>query len=85
MPALLFVITDTALLSVVGAIVTGLAAYIIIRDKAHRKDMKERNDLLQTQFKTISEMNDTAQGNIKENTNVLSALKTLLEINIARK
>ena len=85
MLVLLFVITDTALLSIFGGIVGGLATYIIIRDKAHRKDIKERNELLQTQFKSISEMNETAQDNIKENTNVLSALKTLLEINLSRR
>lgn len=85
MPILLFTITDGALLSVMGAIVAGLAGYIVIIDKAHRKDVKERNELITTQFKTLAEMNETAQENLKEHTNVLSALKTLLEINLNRR
>lgn len=84
MPILLFTITDPALVSAVGAIIVALAGYIIVRDKIHRKDMKERNALLEKQFTTLTEISETAQENIKENTDVLSALKTLLEINLRR-
>ncbi len=57
---------------ILGIIVIALAAYILSIEKRHRE---ERQDWTRTNERQVEEQNR----NIKENTSVLSSLKTLLE------
>lgn len=55
-----------------GAIIVALAGYILLIEKRHRE---ERDAWAKTNERQADEQNR----NLKENTSVLSALKTLLE------
>lgn len=83
--------TDTFLKAGVwGAAITGLAAfimYIMKQHKAERKEWREtqeaeRKQWLETQekqFDRISDVTDESNKVLRENTNILTGLKTLLE------
>lgn len=58
-----------------GAIIVGLAGYILLIEKRHRE---ERDEWRKTNERQVDEQNK----NIKENTSILSGLKTILEIKI---
>lgn len=55
-----------------GIIIAAMAAYVLLIEKRHRE---ERNEWRKQNERQV----DDANRNIKENTSVLSALKTLLE------
>lgn len=65
-------ITDLSQWGVPGLIIAGLAGYILLIEKRHRE---ERSDWQKTNERQSEEQNR----NIRENTSILSALKTLLE------
>jgi len=64
--------TELTAWGVPGAIIVALAGYILLIEKRHRE---ERSDWAKTNERQVDEQNR----NLKENTSVLSALKTLLE------
>lgn len=64
--------TELTAWGIPGAIIAGLAAYVLLIEKRHRE---ERSDWAKTNERQVDEQNR----NLKENTSVLSALKTLLE------
>jgi len=64
--------TELTQWGVPGAIILGLAGYILLIEKRHRE---ERDQWAKTNERQVDEQNR----NLKENTSVLSALKTLLE------
>ena len=64
---------------VLGVVVLGLAYYILRRDAAHKKERKELIDMNEQNFKRVNEITDENNRVLRENTNILSGLKTLLE------
>lgn len=65
-------ITDLSTWGVPGAIVVALAGYVLLIEKRHRE---ERD----TWSKANERQQEESNKNIRENTSVLSSLKTLLE------
>lgn len=63
---------DLAQYGILGIIVIALATYVLMIEKRHKE---ERDEWRKADEKTKDEMNK----NIRENTSVLSGLKTLLE------
>jgi hypothetical protein len=64
---------------ILGAIPLALAGYIMYLHTQHRK---ERDEWRQAQDKLMDRMDDTAKENnkvIREHTNILSGLKSILE------
>ena len=57
---------------VLGVAVVALAAYFVKVEKRHKEERDEWR-------KAIEKQNDEINRNVKENTSILSALKTLLE------
>lgn len=55
-----------------GIVIAGLAWFIMYLMRQHKSERKELTD-------TIAKQTDESNRNIKENTSILSALKTLLE------
>lgn len=55
-----------------GLIIVGLASYVLLIEKRHR-------DERETWQKSNDRQQEEANRNIKENTSILSSLKTLLE------
>lgn len=64
--------SDLSQYGILGIIVIALAAYILMIEKRHRD---ERDEWRRQNERQIDEHNK----NIKENTSILSALKTMLE------
>lgn len=64
--------TDLSQYGLPGIIIIALAAYVLLIEKRHKD---ERDEWKKTNDRQI----DDASRNMKENTSVLSALKTLLE------
>lgn len=64
---------------VLGIVVVGLAGYILIIEQRHKKERKEWGEKDDQKFDRISEMSDDTNKVIRENSNILSGLKTLLE------
>lgn len=64
--------SDLSQYGILGVIVIALAAYILMIEKRHRE---ERDEWRRQNERQIDEQNK----NIKENTSILSALKTMLE------
>lgn len=64
--------SDLSQYGILGIIVIALAAYVLMIEKRHRE---ERSEWRRQNERQIDEQNK----NIKENTSILSALKTMLE------
>jgi hypothetical protein len=73
-----------------GICIAGLAWYILHSEESHRKERKEWRDqqkleteqnlkVQKEQFDRINEISDTSNQLTRENTNILTGLKTLLE------
>lgn len=65
-------VTELSSWGIPGAIILALAGYVLLIEKRHRE---ERDSWAKTNERQVDEQNR----NLKENTSVLSALKTLLE------
>jgi hypothetical protein len=63
----------------VVTIISGLAGYIHIIEKRHRKERKEWAERDAKNFDRVNDMTDDNNKVLRENTNILSGLKTLLE------
>jgi len=72
---------ETVLLQygILGVVVLGLSGYILRIESRHRKERKEWQDIQSSQFKRMNELGDETNEVIREHTNMLSGLKTLLE------
>ena len=57
---------------ILGVICTALAGYVLMIEKRHTKERKEWKETIERQF-------DEANKTTRENTSVLSALKTIIE------
>lgn len=64
--------TELSQYGILGIIVIALAAYVLLIEKRHRDERDEWRRQNERQI-------DEANRNIKENTSILSALKTMLE------
>lgn len=64
---------------VAGIIVAALAGYIIRIESRHYKERKEWRETQGKQFNRLNEINDETNKVLRENTNILQGLKTLLE------
>lgn len=62
-----------------GGVVLGLSAYILRIEARHKKERKEWQDIQMDQFNRINDLTDETNKVIREHTNILSGLKTLLE------
>lgn len=73
-----------------GAIILALGMYILKLEDRHKKERKEWSekqekenerdrDIHQRQFTRMNEMSDQSNEVMRENTNILSGLKSLLE------
>lgn len=71
--------TELAQYGILGLCVIGLAGYILIIDKRHSKERKEWRETEEKNFDRLNEMNDETNKVLRENSNILSGLKTLLE------
>lgn len=65
---------------ILGLCVVGLGAYVMYRDKEHKKERKEWMEMMEKQAGKMESMNHETNKVLRENTNILSGLKTLLEI-----
>jgi hypothetical protein len=77
--------TEFAQFGVLGLCVVCMAGYIMYLHKAHIKERNEKDAVIREQFSRMHEMADTTNEITKENTSVLTALKTLLEMDIKLK
>lgn len=64
---------------IVGLVIAGLGAYIVKIEDRHRKERKEWRESEEQKFKEVKEINKETNTVLRENTNILSGLKTLLE------
>lgn len=64
---------------VAGAIIVALAAYIIRIEGRHARERKEWRETQSKQFDRLNDINDQNNKVLRENTNILSGLKSLLE------
>lgn len=64
---------------VLGLVVVALGSYVISIESRHRKERKELTDMNERMFDKMIENNDESNKVLRENTNILSGLKTLLE------
>lgn len=64
---------------ILGAVVVGLSSYILKIEARHRKERKEWQEIASNQFKRMNDLGDETNQVIREHTNILSGLKTLLE------
>lgn len=62
-----------------GVVIAGMSWYIIHLDDRHRKERKEEREERTHQFERMSSMSDETNRVMRENTNILSGLKSLLE------
>lgn len=83
-------ITEQLLFGFVSSLIGGLAGYVLFLEKRHTKKereteerhAKERRELIdmhKQQFDQISEISEEGHKVTRENSNILSGLKTLLE------
>lgn len=63
---------ELAQYGILGIICAALAAYVLMIEKRHTKERREWQDTINKQF-------DEANKTTRENTSVLSALKTIIE------
>lgn len=64
---------------ILGVVVLGLASYIIRIEMRHAKERKEWNEKDEKNFERVNKITDESNKVLRENTNILSGLKTLLE------
>lgn len=64
--------TELAQYGILGIICAALAAYVLHIEKRHSKERREWQDTINKQF-------DEANKTTRENTSVLSSLKTIIE------
>lgn len=64
---------------VLGGVVVGLAGYILRIEGRHKKERKEWMEMQERQFDRTNDMTDETHRVLRENTNILAGLKTLLE------
>lgn len=64
---------------ILGLVVVGLSAYVLRIELRHKKERREWMEMQSEQFDRINELIDESNKVIREHTNVLSALKSLLE------
>lgn len=64
---------------VLGVVVVAMGYYILKIESRHKKERKEWLDMQDKHFDRMSDMNDESNKVLRENTNILSGLKTLLE------
>jgi hypothetical protein len=62
-----------------GIVIVALAAYVLRIEKRHTKERKEWKESQDRQFDRVNEMTDESNKVLRENTNILSGLKSLLE------
>lgn len=62
-----------------GVIVIAMAYYILRIEARHKKERKELMDINEKNFDRMSDMNDESNKVLRENTNILSGLKAILE------
>lgn len=62
-----------------GIIVIAMAYYILRIEARHKKERKELMDVNEKHFDRMSNMNDESNKVLRENTNILSGLKAILE------
>jgi len=62
-----------------GAVILGLAGYILKIESRHRKDREEMIKKEEKNFDRLADINDETNKVLRENTNILAGLKTLLE------
>lgn len=62
-----------------GIVIVALAAYVLRIEKRHTKERKEWKESQDKQFDRVNEMTDESNKVLRENTNILSGLKSLLE------
>lgn len=62
-----------------GACLIALGWYIIRKENHHQKERKEWRELQETMFNRTNTISDETNKIIRENTNILVGLKTLLE------
>jgi hypothetical protein len=62
-----------------GAIILALGMYVLKLEDRHRKERKEWQEQQDKQFDRLNEISDSTNHAMRENTNILSGLKTLLE------
>lgn len=62
-----------------GVALIGLAAYIIRIEGRHAKERKEWMEQQEKQFDRLNEIADESNRVTRDNTNILTGLKTLLE------
>jgi len=63
----------------IGVMLIGMSAYILRIEARHKKERKEWMDMQSTQFDRMNELSDESNKVIREHTNILIGLKTLLE------
>jgi hypothetical protein len=73
------VVTEQLLFGFITMIMGGLGTYIVMSEKRHRKERKEWAERDERNFDRMNETADETNKVIRENTNILSGLKTLLE------
>lgn len=64
---------------VLGVVVIGLASYILKIEARHKKERDEWREQDSKQLDRVNQMNDTNNQVLREHTNILQGLKTLLE------
>lgn len=65
---------------ILGLVVIGLGGYVMYRDREHKKERKEWMDMMQKADEKLHQVSKETNQVLRENTNILSGLKTLLEI-----
>jgi len=73
------VVTEQLLFGFITTIMGGLGTYIYTIEKRHKKERKEWTERDEKNFERLNELTDESNKVIREHTNVLSGLKTLLE------
>jgi len=64
---------------VLGLVVVGLGAYVLRIEARHKKERNEWMDMQSEQFDRMNDLADESNKVIREHTNVLSGIKSLLE------
>lgn len=64
---------------VLGAVCIAMAWYVMFLQKEHRKERKEWRDFQEKQVDRMAEQTDESNKVMREHSNLLSGLKTLLE------
>lgn len=62
-----------------GICLVAVGIYLARKDKDHRKERDKWYEVTDKHFDRLNEMNDETNKVLRENTNILTGLKTLLE------